>query len=59
MDIRKDFPEYGRIAQHLRSSRDEWALDTGYRLGGALLALNAAVQRALQRSPRNPATTTR
>ena len=52
MDIRKDFPEYDRVADHLRRSSDEWALETGYRLGGALLALNAAIARVLQRAPR-------
>jgi hypothetical protein len=58
MDIRKDFPEYERIAQHLRSTSDEWALIAGYRLGGALVAFNAAIARVLQRSPRG-ATATR
>jgi hypothetical protein len=56
MDIRKEFPEYERIAEHLRGSSDEWALATGYRLGGALLALNAAIGRVLQRAPRDVAT---
>lgn len=56
MDIRKDFPEYDRISEHLRSSNAEWALATGYRLGGALLALNNAIARAI-RSPRNAAAT--
>ena len=56
MDIRKDFPGYERIAEHLRNSNDEWALAAGYRLGGALLALNAAIARALQRAPRRAAT---
>ena len=56
MDIRKEFPEYERISEHLRTSNAEWALTTGYRLGGALLALNAAIHRALQRAPRDAAT---
>jgi len=56
MDIRKDFPEYERIAEHLRTSNAEWALSAGYRLGGALLALNHAIARAL-RAPRNAAAT--
>ena len=56
MDIRKDFPEYERISEHLRTSNAEWALATGYRLGGALLALNNAIARAI-RAPRNAAAT--
>jgi len=56
MDIRKEFPEYERISEHLRTSNAEWALTTGYRLGGALLALNNAIARAL-RAPRNAAAT--
>lgn len=56
MDIRKEFPEYERISEHLRSSNAEWALATGYRLGGALLALNHAIARAI-RAPRNAAAT--
>ena len=55
MDIRKEFPEYERISEHLRSSSDEWALAAGYRLGGVLLALNDSVRRALQRAPRDAA----
>jgi hypothetical protein len=56
MDIRKDFPEYDRISEHLRSSNAEWALATGYRLGGVILALNTAIARG-GRAPRNAAAT--
>jgi hypothetical protein len=56
MDIRKDFPEYERIAQHLRSSSDEWALLLGYRIGGALLALRHAIARGFK-APRSAAAT--
>jgi hypothetical protein len=57
MDIRKEFPEYETIPRHLRNASDEFALHLGYRVGGVLLALNDAVARALQRSPRSAAAT--
>jgi len=53
MDIRKEFPEYEAIPRHLRNASDEFALQLGFRIGGALLALNEAVSRALQRAPRS------
>lgn len=55
MDIRKEFPEYEAIPSHLRNASDEFALELGYRIGGVLLALNDAVARILQRSPRTSA----
>jgi hypothetical protein len=57
MDIRKDFPEYERIAQHLRSSSDEWALLLGYRIGSALLALQQGIARLVKGTPRRAAAT--
>jgi len=53
MDIRKEFPEYEAIPPHLRNASDEFALQLGFRIGGALLALNEAVSRVLQRTPRS------
>jgi hypothetical protein len=57
MDIRKEFPEYEAIPRHLRSASDEFALQLGYHVGSALLALDNAIARMVQRAPRSAAAT--